>query len=207
MPSQNHRLQQGRLEVICGSMFSGKTQELLRRINRANYANKQIVVFSPALDTRTKTKLIVSHDGQSQVAHTVDSLDDIINGVMASTEIIAFDEIQFFPSGVIPLISKLLQQGKQVITSGLDMDFRGQPFPITANLMALADSTTKLKAICKTCSGEAHFSQRLIDGMPAHYDDPIILMGASESYQPRCRSCFIIQTGPRTSQIPTETTA
>lgn len=192
----------GRLEIICGSMFSGKSQELLRRLNLADYAKKQVITFSPTKDTRdAQQQRLVSHDGRKRTAYKIEKIAQVHDLVDASTNIVAFDEVQFFPHQIIQTIMTLLEQGKQVIASGLDLDFRGMPFPITANLMALSDTVTKLKAICIICSHDAHFSQRLVNGQPAHYDDPTVLIGTSEHYQPRCRNCFFIKKGPRSKSV------
>lgn len=184
---------QGSLEVICGSMFSGKSEELIRRVRRATIAHLTCTVFKHSLDNRHTIYHISSHNGTTIEAHaftTVTSLEKLIQNQIV--EVIAIDEAQFFSDQLVDVIIKLVQAGKRVIVAGLDLDFRGEPFGCMSTLMALADSVTKLKAICTLCRQEAHFSQRLVNGKPASYDDALIVVGAQESYQPRCRNCYIM---------------
>jgi thymidine kinase len=177
----------GSIEVICGSMFSGKTEELIRRIKRAQIARKQVQVFKPLIDTRYSTEEVASHDGVRAQAIPVATAAEIADLIQAHTHVIAIDEIQFFDDAVIQLCEKLASDGKRVIVAGLDQDFRGEPFGPIPQLMAKAEDVAKLHAICIVCGAAASRTQRLIDGRPAAYHDPIILVGAQEAYEARCR--------------------
>lgn len=179
--------QSGWVEVICGSMFSGKSEELIRRIRRATYGNLNVRVFKPALDDRYANESIVSHNGSSTIARPISSSEDILENADKNIDIIGIDEVQFFDETVIPVVEELANKGIRVIVAGLDMNFRGEPFGPMPQLMALAESITKLNAICPICGTPASRTQRLIDGKPASYDDPTIMVGASEAYEPRCR--------------------
>lgn len=186
----------GKLEVICGSMFSGKSEELLYRLKRAEYAKKKVLTIKPAIDNRKSVSCIVCHSGSQREAFSVgsceESLKTIIRLANSDTEVIGIDEVQFFPPQTIAVINQLLDEGKRVIAAGLDLDFRAEPFGIMPALLALADEVVKLRAICMECGNEANFSQRLINGSPARYDDPTILVGGEECYEARCRECFEI---------------
>ncbi|AVI30458.1 thymidine kinase [Bacillus velezensis] len=179
--------QSGWLELICGSMFSGKSEELIRRVKRATYAKQEVKVFKPAIDNRYSEEAVVSHNGTSMTSHVISSSAEIWDHISESTDVIAVDEVQFFGESIIGDLSSLADKGYRVITAGLDMDFRGEPFGVVPNLMAVAESVTKLQAVCSVCGSPASRTQRLIDGKPASYDDPVILVGASESYEARCR--------------------
>ncbi|PAV31375.1 thymidine kinase [Virgibacillus profundi] len=179
--------QSGWVEVICGSMFSGKSEELIRRIRRAMYANLTVRVFKPAIDDRYDDTSVVSHDGTSTVARPVNSSAEILQQINDNVDIVGIDEVQFFDNNIVEVAEEIANRGIQVITAGLDTDFRGEPFEPMPKLMALSESVTKLNAICPVCGSPASRTQRLINGKPASYDDPIILVGASESYEPRCR--------------------
>ncbi|MED5046984.1 thymidine kinase [Bacillus siamensis] len=179
--------QSGWLELICGSMFSGKSEELIRRVKRATYAKQEVKVFKPAIDNRYSEEAVVSHNGTSMTSHVISSSAEIWDHISESTDVIAVDEVQFFGESIIDDISRLADKGYRVIAAGLDMDFRGEPFGVVPNLMAVAESVTKLQAVCSVCGSPASRTQRLIDGKPASYDDPVILVGASESYEARCR--------------------
>lgn len=180
----------GWIEVICGSMFAGKTEELIRRINRIKYAKKDIIVFKPAIDNRYDDKMVVSHSNHRVDAIPVDGIEDIMGYLKDKLPYaVAFDEVQFFSKELLPLCESLADAGVRVICAGLDMDFRGEPFGIMPDILARAESVTKLSAICSCCGGLATRTQRIIDGRPADYDDPIILVSASEKYEPRCRFC------------------
>lgn len=186
----------GKLEVICGSMFSGKSEELLYRLRRAEYAKKHVLTIKPAIDNRKSVSCIVCHSGGSREALPVGSCEDSLNTIMkladSTVDVVGIDEVQFFPPQTIPVVCTLLDQGKRVIVAGLDLDFRGEPFGIMPALLALADEVSKLRAICMCCGNEANFSQRLINGAPAKYDEPTILVGGEECYEARCRQCFEI---------------
>ena len=178
--------QSGWLELICGSMFSGKSEELIRRVKRATYAKQEVKVFKPAIDNRYSEEAVVSHNGTSMTSHVISSSAEIWDHISESTDVIAVDEVQFFGESIIGDLSSLADKGYRVIAAGLDMDFRGEPFGVVPNLMAVAESVTKLQAVCSVCGSPASRTQRLIDGKPASYDDPVILVGASESYEARC---------------------
>ncbi|MBA5711028.1 thymidine kinase [Bacillus velezensis] len=179
--------QSGWLELICGSMFSGKSEELIRRVKRATYAKQEVKVFKPTIDNRYSEEAVVSHNGTSMTSHVISSSAEIWDHISESTDVIAVDEVQFFGESIIGDLSSLADKGYRVIAAGLDMDFRGEPFGVVPNLMAVAESVTKLQAVCSVCGSPASRTQRLIDGKPASYDDPVILVGASESYEARCR--------------------
>lgn len=179
--------QSGWIEVICGSMFSGKSEELIRRIRRASYANMQIRVFKPAIDNRYEDESVVSHNGTSIMARPIKHAEDIFEYVDETVEVVGVDEVQFFDYSIIEVIDELANRGILVITAGLDTDFRGEPFGPMPRLIAISEYVTKLHAICPICGSPATRTQRLINGKPASYDEPVILVGASESYEPRCR--------------------
>lgn len=179
--------QSGWLELICGSMFSGKSEELIRRVKRATYAKQEVRVFKPVIDNRYSEDAVVSHNGTSMTSYAISSAEDIWNHISESTDVIAVDEVQFFDRSIIGVLSSLADKGYRVIAAGLDMDFRGEPFGVVPDIMAVAESVTKLQAVCSVCGSPASRTQRLIDGKPASYDDPVILVGASESYEARCR--------------------
>lgn len=177
----------GWIEVICGSMFSGKSEELIRRVKRAEIARQKVQVFKHALDTRYAQKKVASHSGVETECIVVTQADDILKRVADDTETVAIDEAQFFDWRIAEVCSTLAEQGRRVIAAGLDMDFRGEPFGPMPVLMAQAERVDKLQAICVECGAPASRTQRLIDGKPAKYDDPIIMVGASEVYEARCR--------------------
>lgn len=190
----------GRLEVICGSMFSGKTEELMRRLKRAEFAKQHILTIKHFIDDRHHHTCITSHDGRQRVAfpldNNIESLNKIIELSQNNVDVVGIDEVQFFPNKIADVIDTLISNGKRVIVAGLDLDFRGEPFGIMPLLMAIADEVMKLKAICVVCGHEAHHSQRIVDGKPALYHAPLILIGAKESYEARCRDCFQIDRQP-----------
>lgn len=187
----------GSLEVVCGSMFSGKTEELMRRLKRAEYAKQQILTLKHHIDNRVSYHCIASHDGNKRQAIPCEGNDESLRKIFGladsrDIDVVGIDETQFFPFELIGIIQKLVNKGKRVVAAGLDMDFRGEPFSIMPPLMAWADHVTKLRAICMQCGKEANYTQRLIDGRPAKYEDPVILVGASECYEARCRNCFVM---------------
>jgi len=179
----------GWIEVICGSMFSGKTEELIRRVRRAQIARQKVQVFKPAIDTRYAERGVASHNGMQWEAVPVEGAAQVRTLVEPDTTVVALDEVQFFDDGVVALCEELAYQGKRVIVAGLDMDFRGEPFGPMPPLMARAEQVTKLQAICVVCGGPASRTQRIIGGQPAACDDPVILVGADETYEARCRGC------------------
>jgi thymidine kinase len=179
----------GHIEVICGSMFSGKTEELIRRLRRAQIARQQVQVFKPALDDRYGVEKVTSHNGVKAEAMSVKSVGEILGLVEPTTQLVAIDEAQFFDDEICAVCDALTERGLRVIVAGLDMNFRGEPFGPMPLLMAQAEKVDKLRAICVVCGRDASRTQRLINGQPASYDDPIILVGAQEAYQARCRDC------------------
>ncbi|MHB8946449.1 MAG: thymidine kinase [Bacillota bacterium] len=186
------RKEPGYLEIVCGSMFSGKSEELIRRAKRVFIARKRVVVCKPAIDTRYGHRRVSSHDGKSLRAHSINQSrpEDILTlAATKDADVIAIDEAQFFGDDIVPVVQRLVEAGRRVIVAGLDMDFAGRPFGAMPTLMALADEVTKLKAICVKCGEPATFNQRLINGRPAAIDDPIIVIGGKESYEARCRRC------------------
>jgi thymidine kinase len=185
----------GWIEVICGSMFSGKTEELIRRLRRAEIAKQKVQVFKPAIDTRYTDREVTSHNGLQIEAIPVKNAAQLDELIAPDTTVVAIDEAQFFDDEIIQLCTALADQGLRVIVAGLDMDFRGEPFGPMPALIARAEQVDKLQAICVGCGGPASRTQRLIDGEPAAYDDPVILVGASEVYEARCRGCHEVR-GP-----------
>jgi thymidine kinase len=175
--------------VITGSMFSGKTEELIRRLRRALYARRRVQVFKHALDTRSDLTEISTHNGALHAAVAASTSDDLLERVEQTTDVVAIEEAQFFDAGIVAACGHLADSGREVIASGLDLDFRGQPFGPMPLLLAEADEVIKLRAICACCGRDASRSQRLIDGRPAPASAPTILIGAQESYEARCRHC------------------
>ncbi|OGO69163.1 MAG: thymidine kinase [Chloroflexi bacterium RBG_19FT_COMBO_56_12] len=177
----------GSVEVIVGSMFSGKTDELIRRLRRATIARQKIQVFKPAIDVRYAESKVTSHAGNDYAAHPIQGAADIPANLEADTTVVAIDEAQFFNSDLIPIVRQMADRGLRVIVAGLDTDFRAEPFGPVPTLMAQAERVDKLHAICMVCGEEASRTQRLVNGKPARYDDPIVVIGASEFYEARCR--------------------
>lgn len=177
----------GRIDVICGPMFAGKTEELIRRARRFYYANKKFLIFKPQIDTRYSDEYIVSHNAKKEKAISIAISNEIYHYVDEETYAIIIDEAQFFDEKLPEVLTDLANKGYLCIAAGLDTDFRGEPFGIMPTLLALAERVTKLTAICVISGEEATRTQRLINGKPAYYDDPIILIGAAESYEPRSR--------------------
>jgi thymidine kinase len=177
----------GVVEVIVGSMFSGKTDELIRRLRRATIAKQKVQVFKPAIDNRFSEAKVISHAGNDFDAHPISASAQILEQLDAETTVIAIDEAQFFDPDIIPIIQRLADSGLRVIVAGLDTDFRGEPFGPIPTLMAQAERVDKLHAICMVCAEQASRTQRLLDGKPANYNDPVVVIGASELYEARCR--------------------
>jgi thymidine kinase len=182
----------GSIEVITGSMFSGKTDELIRRLRRASIARQKVQVFKPAIDNRYAEEKVTSHAGSMYDALPVRQSSEILDCLESSTTVIAIDEAQFFDGGVIPMVQILADKGLRVIVAGLDTDFRGEPFGPMPVLMAQAEKVDKLYAICMVCGGAASRTQRLVNGRPAHYNDPVLIVGASELYEARCRMHHVV---------------
>ncbi len=195
MSHQNTRVK-GSLEIICGSMFSGKSEELIRRLKRAEIAQQQVFAFKPSIDNRKTTEYVLSHNGNKIKAFAVQHPREVLQLLPEHSSVIGFDEVQFFSQDIIGVICLLIEQGKRIIAAGLDLDFRGIPFGPMPTLLAVADHITKLKAICIQCGRDAQFTQRLVNGKPANYNDPLIVIGAEEFYQARCRNCFVIDRKP-----------
>jgi len=179
----------GWIEVICGSMFSGKTEELIRRVRRAQIARQKVQVFKPRLDDRYLVEKVASHNGMHLDAVVVGEAREIPQLVDSDTEVVAIDEGQFFDWTIADVCNFLADNGRRVIIAGLDTDFRGEPFGPMPLLMAQAERVDKLQAICVVCGAPASRTQRLINGQPASYDDPVIMVGADEVYEARCRHC------------------
>lgn len=183
------KIESGRLEVICGSMFCGKTEELIRRVRRAIIARQRVKVFKPKIDDRYGIQCITSHTGQSVDAIAVESAAQILDLANGETTVVAVDEAQFFDATIFDVVQRLVEElNLRVIVAGLDTDFRGQPFGAMPQLLSVAEEVVKLHAICVVCGESASRTQRLVNGAPAAYDDPIILVGAQESYEARCRT-------------------
>ena len=182
----------GSLIVITGSMFSGKTEELIRRVRRALYARRRVQVFKPGIDVRTDETLIRSHSGVPHSAISMENSRELYDTVLGETHVVAIEEVQFFDMGIIAVCQKLADRGCQVIAAGLDMDYRGRPFGPMPQLLATADEIIKLRAICTICGAEASRSQRLINGNPAPITAPTVLIGAAETYEARCRKHHIV---------------
>ncbi|HEY8364178.1 MAG TPA: thymidine kinase [Haloplasmataceae bacterium] len=187
----------GWIEVICGSMFAGKTEELIRRIKRLQYAKKKILVFKPVIDNRYSIDDIVSHNGSSIKSIVIEKPIDIMNYLNGHIDAVAIDEVQFFDKEIVPIIEDLADKGIRIIVAGLDRDFRGEPFGSMPDILTRAEFVTKLTAICSVCGAPATRTQRLVNNKPASYDDPIVLVGASETYEPRCRHCHQVPNKPR----------
>jgi thymidine kinase len=191
-----HQYKAGWLEVISGCMFAGKTEELIRRINVLRFAKKNILVFKPAIDNRYSNTKVVSHAGSSVDSIVVAKARDILNHVNDDVDVVAIDEVQFFDNDIVAVCDQLALEGKRVMVAGLDMDFRGEPFNVMPILITCAEFVTKLTAVCTTCGAPATRTQRLVNGQAASYHDPIILVGAAESYEARCRHCHIVKDKP-----------
>jgi len=186
----------GRLEVVCGSMFSGKSEELIRRLRRAQFAHLPTRVFKHSLDERKTTTHINAHSGDTLEADPISTPQALYGRVTENTQVIGIDEVQFFSCDIITTIEDLVNSGRRVIVAGLDLDFRGLPFGCIPALLALADDITKLKAVCTQSREDAHFTQRLVNGKPAKHDDALIQVGAEECYEARARNCFEIDHRP-----------
>lgn len=183
----------GWIEVVCGVMFSGKSEELIRRVRRAIIARKTVQVFKSHLDERYGGIYHVSsHDGRTVDAIPVDTTDQIARLIAPETQVVAIDEAQFLDAGVVQLATSLADSGIRVIIAGTDTDFRGEPFGPMPQLLAVAEVVDKLHAICVKCGNPASRNQRLIGGRPARYDSPTIMVGSAESYEARCRACHSV---------------
>ncbi len=177
----------GHVEVICGSMFCGKTDELIRRLRRATIARQKVQVFKPAIDGRYNLEKVTSHAGSEFDATPLNSSREIVEQLAECTTVVAIDEAQFFDDNIVNVVDELAARGLRVIVAGLDLNFKGEPFGCMPVLMARAEQVDKLQAICMVCGEPACRTQRLVNGRPARYDDPVIIVGASELYEARCR--------------------
>lgn len=186
----------GWIEVITGPMFAGKTEELIRRIRRLEYAKRNIIVFKPAIDTRYADNEVVSHNHSKTKSIAISKSKEIMKYVKDDTDVVAIDEIQFLDEDAVEICEYLADHGIRVIVSGLDRDFRGEPFSFMPKLLSRAEYVTKLSAICVKCHTPATRTQRIINGKPANYYDPIILVGAQDSYEARCRDCHEVPGRP-----------
>jgi thymidine kinase len=175
--------QNGWIEVICGSMFSGKTEELIRRMKRAQFANQKLVLFKPIIDDRYHTENVVSHQGSSLKAIPVSDSKEILD-LWKNEKVVAIDEAQFFDEGIIDVCNELAKKGSRVILAGLDMDYKGVPFGPMPNLLSIAEYVTKVHAICVSCGNLAQYSHRTAN------ETGQVLVGAVEKYQPLCRACY-----------------
>ena len=179
----------GYIEVISGCMFAGKTEELIRRIKTLEFAKKNVLVFKPAIDNRYSNTKVVSHAGSSVESIVVPDARSILDFVKDDTDVIAIDEVQFFDEDVLLVCNYLAKKGKRVMCAGLDTDFRAEPFGVMPRLITDAEFVTKLTAVCMKCGAPATRTQRLVNGKPAQYTDPIIMVGAAAAYEARCRHC------------------
>lgn len=183
----------GWIEVICGPMFAGKSEELIRRVRRIQYAKKKVVVFKPTIDNRYSESEVVSHNKRSVKSVNISSSSEVMNYLHDDVFAVAFDEIQFMDEGIVNVCQNLADKGIRVICAGLDNDFRGEPFSFMPKLLSIAEYVTKLNAICMRCGGIATRTQRLVNGEPAYFEDPTVIIGANESYEARCRHCHVVK--------------
>jgi thymidine kinase len=188
---------QGKLTVICGSMYAGKSEELIRLARRSLYAKKRVQVFKPAIDDRYHQTMVVSHMGIQHEAEVVSSVAALKKAINKETQVLLIEEVQFFDASIAELLVEMADRGLDVVCAGLDQDFRRMPFGPMPMLLAAADEVIKLRAICMKCGAPASHTYRMVDGKPAHWDDPIVLIGATESYEARCRNCFEIRKTKR----------
>ena len=191
-----NQYREGWIEVICGCMFAGKIEELIRRINVLSYARKNILVFKPKIDDRYSTTEIASHAGSKVPCIVISEAKEILDHVNYDTDVVAIDEVQFFDEDVVDICEYLADSGLRVMVAGLDKDFRGEPFGVLPDLLTRAEFVTKLTAVCAKCGAPATRTQRIINGKPASFNDPIVLVGAKEAYEPRCRHCHEIVEKP-----------
>jgi thymidine kinase len=180
----------GKITVVCGSMFAGKSEELIRLARRSLYAKKKVQVFKPALDKRYDDAMVVTHFGVRHEALPVASVKELKKRIEPNTQMVLIEEAQFFDPSLVDLVVELADGGREVVCAGLDQDFRRQPFGPMPQLLAVADEVLKLRAICVKCGAPASHTQRIVDGKPARQDEPVILIGATESYEARCRACY-----------------
>lgn len=187
----------GYIEVITGPMFAGKTEELIRRVKRLIYAKKKVLIFKPVIDDRYSEDEIVSHANSRVKSIVISKASEILEFLEDDCDAVVIDEVQFLGEEVGSIVDILASKGIRVICGGLDMDFKGEPFGVMPTLLAKAEEVTKLTAICTKCGLPATRTQRIINGLPASYNDPLILVGAVEAYEPRCRHCHEVLNKPR----------
>lgn len=187
----------GRIEVVAGCMFSGKSEELIRRLKRAQIARQRVIALKSSLDDRYGLEAITSHSGVRLESAIVTSPSDVLRIVEEKqVEVVGIDEVQFFDPGIIGVAEYLADKGVRVILAGLDQDFRGEPFGPMPELLSLAEDVTKLVAVCMVCGRPATRTQRIVNGRPAGYDDPVMMVGAAESYEARCREHHVVPGRP-----------
>jgi thymidine kinase len=179
----------GQLELICGPMFSGKSEELMRRLRRVGYARKHAILVKPAIDDRYSVDEVVSHEGRRMAARVVRTPDAIVK-LAADADVVGVDEGQFLDESLIDVCEDLIVRGVRVVIAGLDLDYRRQPFGPMPRLLAMADEVAKLKAVCHSCGESAMYTQRLVDGRPAPFSGETVVIGGIDSYEARCRVCF-----------------
>lgn len=184
----------GSLEVICGPMFSGKSEELIRRLRRAQIAKQNVLTCKHSLDNRYMIECITSHDGKKLEAEALGTVNDIFRlGQDSKIEVIGIDEVQWFEKEIVSVICQLIEMGKRIIVAGYELDFRGRPVGQMPVLLSIADKVTKLQAICTVCGKDATMTQRLVNGKPAKFNDPDIVVGGAEQYEARCRNCHAVE--------------
>jgi len=196
-PAPRKKKTLGTITVVCGSMYAGKSEELIRLARRALYAKKKVQVFKPAIDDRYHQSMVVTHMGVQHEAAPIRTVAELRTRVDADTEVVCVEEVQFFDGSIVDLAVEWADAGLQVVCAGLDQDFRRQPFGPMPALMCVADEVVKLRAICMNCGAPASHTYRMVNGKPAHWDDPIVLIGATEAYEARCRNCFEILGKPK----------
>lgn len=187
----------GYVEVISGCMFAGKTEELIRRIKVLEFAKKNVLVFKPAIDNRYSDTKVVSHAGSSTESIVVSDARSILDFIREDTDVVAIDEVQFFDPEILMVVDYLAKKGIRVMAAGLDTDFRAEPFGVMPQLITQAEFITKLTAVCVKCGAPATRTQRIVNGNPARFTDPIIMVGAAESYEARCRHCHEVVDKPK----------
>lgn len=187
----------GWVETISGCMFAGKTEELIRRIKVLEFAKKEIMVFKPVIDNRYSETKVVSHAGSSVESYIINDAIEILEMVKPTTEVVAIDEAQFFEDNICDVANELANRGIRVMCAGLDTNFRGEPFGPMPKLITEAEFVTKLAAVCNKCGAPATRTQRIVNGKPASYNDPTIVVGASEAYEARCRHCHEVPDKPK----------
>lgn len=202
MSEMYKQYRKGWLEVISGCMFAGKTEELIRRIKVLEFAKQNILVFKPRIDNRYSETKVASHAGSMVDSILIDNASDILKYVKDNTDVVAIDEVQFLDEDIIEVTEVLAKHGIRVMCAGLDTDFRGQPFGVMPVLITEAEFVTKLSAVCVKCGSPATRTQRIVNGEPASWDDPTIVVGAKEAYEARCRHCHEVKGQPRKLQNP-----